>query len=115
MPYADLPVNRAIMPLKKKDYLDTGRPVVARDLPESRPWGDCLDLAGDAGAFSRLVRERVATGVPGGQAAARSRLGGEGGAVKAEQFALRALGDQPRAPPDLTRRTSGHERNRQTT
>jgi glycosyltransferase involved in cell wall biosynthesis len=95
MPYADLPVTRAIQPLKMKEYLATGRPVVARELPATRPWADCLDLAEDAGTFSRLVRERIATGVPDGQVAARSRLDGEGWAAKAEQLARWALADQP--------------------
>ncbi len=37
MPYADLPVTRAMQPLKLKEYLATGRPAVVRDLPATRP------------------------------------------------------------------------------
>ena len=51
MPYADLPVTRAMQPLKLKEYLATGRPVVVRDLPATRPWADCLDLADTAEEF----------------------------------------------------------------
>src|SRR5205814_357991 len=45
MPYADLPVTRAMQPLKLKEYLATGKPAVVTDLPAVRPWADCMDLA----------------------------------------------------------------------
>ena len=45
MPYADLPVTRAMQPLKLKEYLATGKPVVVRALPATGPWADCLDAA----------------------------------------------------------------------
>src|SRR5262249_61053468 len=48
MPYADLPVTRAMQPLKLKEYLATGKPVVARDLPATQSWRDALDLANSA-------------------------------------------------------------------
>jgi glycosyltransferase involved in cell wall biosynthesis len=86
MPYADLPVTRAMQPLKLKEYLATGKPVVARDLPATRPWGDCLDLAGSPEAFSAAVRLRVAVGLPDRQAAARARLAQESWAAKASLF-----------------------------
>lgn len=85
MPYADLPVTRAIQPLKMKEYLATGRPVVVRDLPATRPWADCLDLAASPGEFAALVRQRLA-GVPAAQAAARGRLDGEGWQAKARDL-----------------------------
>jgi glycosyltransferase involved in cell wall biosynthesis len=91
MPYADLPVTRAIQPLKLKEYLATGRPVVVRSLPATRPWGDCLDLAEDAGSFSRLVVRRLEEGALPEQAAARSRLRDEGWEAKAELFERVAL------------------------
>jgi glycosyltransferase involved in cell wall biosynthesis len=91
MPYADLPVTRAIQPLKLKEYLATGRPVVVRSLPATRPWGDCLDLAEDAGSFARLVVRRLEGGILPRQAGARSRLRDEGWQAKAEQFERLAL------------------------
>jgi glycosyltransferase involved in cell wall biosynthesis len=87
MPYADLPVTRAMQPLKLKEYLATGKPVVVRDLPATRPWADCLDIAATPEAFAGAVRERLTTGVPAAQAAARGRLEGEGWAAKAARFA----------------------------
>src|SRR5690606_8294377 len=86
MPYADLPVTRAMQPLKLKEYLATGKPVVARDLPAAREWGDCLDTAADAATFARRVCERLAGGLPEAQRLARRRLARESWARKAEQF-----------------------------
>jgi glycosyltransferase involved in cell wall biosynthesis len=98
MPYADLPVTRAIQPLKMKEYLATGRPVVVRDLPATRPWADCLDLAGGAAAFAAAVRRRLAEGVPAEQARARDRLRQESWASKAREFERVALA--PAARPE---------------
>jgi glycosyltransferase involved in cell wall biosynthesis len=86
MPYADLPVTRAMQPLKLKEYLATGRPVVVRDLPANRCWSDCLDLADTPSAFARLVRLRLEKGLPEDQKAGRARLGPETWAEKARLF-----------------------------
>lgn len=86
MPYADLEVTRAIQPLKLKEYLATGKPVVARTLPATRSWGDCLDLVDTPGEFSEAVRQRIATGLTDDQKAARSRLATESWAAKARDF-----------------------------
>lgn len=94
MPYADLPVTRAIQPLKMKEYLATGRPVVMRDLPATRPFADCLDLVQTAEAFSEVVRRRLVEGVPAEQVRARTaRLASEGWAAKARDLQRWALGD----------------------
>jgi glycosyltransferase involved in cell wall biosynthesis len=86
MPYADLPVTRAMQPLKLKEYLATGKPVVARDLPANRDWADALDLVTSPAQFSQRVRERIASGVPPEQTAARRRLQSERWSEKARQF-----------------------------
>jgi glycosyltransferase involved in cell wall biosynthesis len=91
MPYADLPVTRAIQPLKLKEYLATGKPAVVSDLPATREWGDCLDLVSSPEAFSRQVRLRLRTGLPRDQHAARSRLVHESWAAKAWAFERLAL------------------------
>jgi glycosyltransferase involved in cell wall biosynthesis len=87
MPYADRPVSRAMQPLKLKEYLATGKPVVAADLPATREWADCLDMVSTPDEFSRAVRRRIAEGTPAGQALARLRLAGEEWSQKAAQFA----------------------------
>jgi glycosyltransferase involved in cell wall biosynthesis len=77
MPYADLPVTRAMQPLKLKEYLATGKSVVVRDLPANREWQDCLDLVNDPQSFAQRVMLRTQTGVPEKQVAARIRLSRE--------------------------------------
>lgn len=86
MPYADLPVTRAMQPLKLKEYLATGKPVVVNRLPSTDAWCDCLDVAESPEQFSRLVRERIKRGIPASQAAARTRLQYESWKSKAEQL-----------------------------
>lgn len=93
MPYADLPVTRAMQPLKLAEYLATGRPVVVRDLLSTRPWADALDLTDSPETFARAVRLRLQTGLPAGQEAARSRLAGEGWAEKTRAFERWTLAD----------------------
>jgi len=86
MPYADLPVTRAMQPLKLKEYLATGLPVVATSLPANLEWADALDLVDEPVAFVRRVIERAAAALPASQARARQRLAGETWAAKARQF-----------------------------
>jgi hypothetical protein len=93
MPYADLPVTRAIQPLKLKEYLATGKPAVVRDLPANRDWADCLDLAANPEQFAESVTQRIRTGLPAEQKMARTRLRTETWATKAEQFARILLGE----------------------
>ncbi|HVS37885.1 MAG TPA: glycosyltransferase [Gemmataceae bacterium] len=86
MPYADLPVTRAMQPLKLKEYLATGKPVVVRDLPAAREWADCLDLCTSPAAFSAAVRARLRDGLPAAQRLARGRLAEESWDEKARTF-----------------------------
>jgi glycosyltransferase involved in cell wall biosynthesis len=92
MPYADLPVTRAMQPLKLKEYLATGRPAVVRELPSTRGWADCLDLATTPEAFAEVVHQRVETGLPASQQLARERLAEESWAAKACAFERWVLG-----------------------
>ena len=87
MPYADFSVTQAMQPLKLKEYLATGKPVVARDLPASREWADALDLAATPEEFARLVLLRINEGVSPAQSTARQRLSVESWADKAKLFA----------------------------
>jgi glycosyltransferase involved in cell wall biosynthesis len=85
-PYADLPVTRAMQPLKLKEYSATGKPVVVRALPATTEWADCVDVVDTPEAFAAAVRTRLRDGVPDAQRQARSRLEDEGWAAKADQF-----------------------------
>jgi len=86
MPYSDLPVTRAMQPLKLKEYLATGKPVVVSDLPSVREWADCLDVANSPETFSAAVRMRLRTGLPETQRRARERLVSGSWKAKAERF-----------------------------
>ena len=51
MPYADLPVTRAMQPLKLKEYMATGRPVVASSLPAVKPWAEHVKVVSSRTEF----------------------------------------------------------------
>jgi hypothetical protein len=85
-PYADLPVTRAMQPLKLKEYIATGKPAVVRKLPATAEWADCVDVVDTPEAFAAAVLTRLRDGVPDEQLRARTRLESEGWAAKAQQF-----------------------------
>ena len=102
MPYADLPVTRAMQPLKLKEYLATGKPVVVRDLPATRDWKDCLDAIHQPDMFANHVLQRIAGGLPESQRVARQRLVDESWDSKARQMEQAALSLRERsAAPNL--------------
>jgi len=94
MPYADLPVTRAMQPLKMKEYLVTDRPVVVTRLPAVAGWEDCMDVADDAQQFAACVLARSGAPLPRAQADARARLANESWSAKAARFAEILFGDQ---------------------
>jgi glycosyltransferase involved in cell wall biosynthesis len=86
MPYADLPATRAMQPLKLKEYLATGKPVVVSSLPATRAWNDCCDVCDDPDDFAAAVIGRLGSGVSEQQRLNRVRLEDESWADKAQQF-----------------------------
>lgn len=86
MPYVDQPVTRAMQPLKLKEYLAVGKPVVVRDLPANRDWAKALDLTSSASQFVQVVLQRLETGLPDEQRLARERLDKESWQSKADRF-----------------------------
>lgn len=92
MPYADLPVTRAMQPLKFKEYLATGKPVVARKLPALRSWADTADLVDCADAFVQAALTRATDGLPPSQRSARRRVADETWSAKAAAFERLLLG-----------------------
>jgi hypothetical protein len=84
MPYADLPVTRAMQPLKLKEYLATGKPVVVRRLPATDDWDDCLFAVDTAAQFTAAVDLCIREGLPQRHHVARGRLEEECWAAKAE-------------------------------
>lgn len=96
MPYADLPVTRAMQPLKFKEYLATGKPVVARKLPAIVSWHDAADLVESVEAFVQTCLARATEGMPVSQREARQRVAGETWAAKAAAFERLLLGGEAR-------------------
>ena len=87
MPYRDEAVTRAMQPLKLKEYLATGRPVVVRRLPATEPWSDCCDVVDDPEAFVAMSVQRTGQVLPPQeQQAARERLAKESWRAKADDF-----------------------------
>lgn len=86
MPYADLPVTRAMQPLKLKEYLATGLPVVCADLPANREWSAAMDITSDPARFAELAEQRARSVLPDAQATARKALDGETWDAKARTF-----------------------------
>jgi glycosyltransferase involved in cell wall biosynthesis len=92
MPYREMAATRAMQPLKLKEYLATGRPVVARALPAVDAWRDACDAVREAETFAQRVLERLATGVPEAQLSARARLAAETWEHKSRTFERLLLG-----------------------
>ncbi|MCB9915701.1 MAG: glycosyltransferase [Planctomycetes bacterium] len=86
MPYADLPVTRAMQPLKLKEYLATLLPVVATPLPANRAWAAAMDLVAEPRAFAARALERARAPLDEGQRVARAALAHETWAEKARRF-----------------------------
>jgi len=103
MPYADLPVTRAIQPLKLKEYLATDRPVVVADLPSTRPWTEALDLVRTPEEFSDVVRLRLRSGLPPSQRTARTGLVSESWTAKSAAFERLILGLEHELPTAAAR------------
>ena len=85
-PYAELPVTRAMQPLKLKEYLATGKPVVVRKLPATEEWADCCDVwrpEGFASAVLKLAKAAVRPVKLRKAAARRGKLGRENRVIRA--------------------------------
>ncbi|HEX4963669.1 MAG TPA: glycosyltransferase [Thermoanaerobaculia bacterium] len=66
VPFRDLPLTRAVDPVKLYEALATGLPVVARRLPETERWSEPLVyLYDDPEGFVRQLRRAVAEHTPG--------------------------------------------------
>ncbi|MEZ6130611.1 MAG: glycosyltransferase [Planctomycetaceae bacterium] len=84
MPYANLPVTQAMQPLKMKEYMATGKPVVVSRLPAVMEWSDCLDVTFSPREFADTVVRRFSGRIPEDQQQARTRLKQEGWRAKAK-------------------------------
>jgi len=64
MPFRDLPITRSMNAVKIYEYLAAGKPVVAPDLPETRPLADAglIEVYGDAERSFELLEQAVGEG-----------------------------------------------------
>ncbi len=92
MPYRDAAVTRAMQPLKFKEYLATGKPVIARRLPALEDWSDCADLVDEPLVFATRVISSGNSGIDVVHIAARQRLSGESWSCKAARLREVILG-----------------------
>jgi glycosyltransferase involved in cell wall biosynthesis len=78
MPYINAPVTQAMQPLKLKEYLASGRPVVVRSLPSTQAWADACDLCESKDEFVNSVlfwlSDKQSDEIPWNQTSARNRL-----------------------------------------
>lgn len=102
MPYTNSPVTRAMQPLKLKEYVATGKPVVVRRLPSTLEWEDCLDAVDSAEEFCMQVQIAFDLGIAPNQVAARTRLQFEDWGSKANQFFSRLT------DAEITRKCKGN-------
>lgn len=66
---------KACNPIKLKEYLAVGRPVVTTDFPALGPWRDLVHVAGDGEAFAAAISQALAE--PYNAGAARARIASE--------------------------------------
>lgn len=60
LPYARNELTRSINPLKLREYLASGRPIVATSLPEVQAYAPEVRIADDVGSFVRAVEDALA-------------------------------------------------------
>ncbi len=92
MPYLDNDVTRQIQPLKMLEYLAVDKPVIARNLPSTAEWSDCLDVANNPEEFVKLLKKRLEKGMTSTQRRARKRVEELSWAKKVEEFEQMILG-----------------------
>ncbi len=86
---------KACNPIKLKEYLAVGRPVVTTDFPALDGWRDLVHVAVEAPAFADALRRVLST--PHDASVARRRLATESWEAKAAETlaALAAIGIEP--------------------
>jgi len=92
MPWLDNEWIRLCNPIKLKEYLALGLPVVSMDYPEVHAYGGLVRVASDPTQFVAQVRASLADGGPATPAARRAAVAGSSWDQLAER--LVALGDE---------------------
>jgi glycosyltransferase involved in cell wall biosynthesis len=87
LPFLDTAMVRASNPLKLREYLAAGRPVVATPMPAAEGFRDLIDIAGDAHGFAAAIRAAALT--PPDPERLRARIASESWAARAAAAAQR--------------------------
>jgi glycosyltransferase involved in cell wall biosynthesis len=99
VPFRDLPLTRAVDPVKLYEALAMGLPVVARRLPETARWAEPLVyLYDDPESFVRQIRRAVAERRPEATRERRGVAEGESWDRRADAL-VRAVGSLAPRPP----------------
>lgn len=64
VPFRITEMTRHVNPLKMREYLAAGRPVVSTDLPEVRPYRELVSIVHDADAFVAAIERELADDSP---------------------------------------------------
>jgi glycosyltransferase involved in cell wall biosynthesis len=86
MPWLDNDWIRHCNPIKAKEYLALGRPVVTTRYPEAEPYADVMAIADDRDDFVAKVLKAAADGGPGSPDTRRAAVAGESWRAKSEQL-----------------------------
>ena len=94
MPYVVNDLTNSISPLKMREYLATGKPVVSSDVADAKRFSSSLRVAEGRNAFIRSVEEALQTGVSSEERVARTEaLRGQSWDDKAEEL-LELIGSE---------------------
>lgn len=86
LPYKLNDLTDAIQPLKFKEYIATGKPIVSTPIREARGLADYIGLAADADEWTALIRRYMDGYHPASDAQRHSFLQDESWTSKAERF-----------------------------
>jgi GT2 family glycosyltransferase/glycosyltransferase involved in cell wall biosynthesis len=92
MPWLDNSWIQHSNPIKLKEYLALGLPVVSTDFPEVRHYADLIRIAGDPAEFVALIRQTLADGGPTSAAQRRTAVLAASWEARASQLMALAEG-----------------------
>jgi len=98
VPYVESRLTERINPLKLRESLASGTPIVATPLPEARRYEDVLETARDLDRWIALLRKAVAEG-RSRSAARAERVRGETWESRAEEFSRLVAETESRVRP----------------
>lgn len=87
LPFLDTAMVRASNPLKLREYIAAGRPVVTTPMPAASPFADVVSIVADPEGFARAIVAAATT--PADPEHLRARVAGESWAARAAAAAAR--------------------------